>query len=351
MGGYRQCDIVAAGKGRNGHLRYWCRSHQAPATGKYGARLSQCAAADSRFSIAEAFDLDVNAFPGGVAIWGAVPPVLDTTHLGEDAGVHVHARLVPGGPKVIDRTYPLIKVSFQRDLLDRGNVYVTPDAAVSHFVSHYVGLKPVSLFCMYCGEIHLDAGPFAVTPHKKHLCNSCGRYFNDADKGVSNPVVYLRSLWGVDEDHRNLKPANRSIDVALDDYPGGIRLWGSNPAVLWTATRAEEEGIHVHLYDGKTLVPTVDETYGTVTVEGMPIDAGLLRRLMAQRAMPHLSGRMSAIRCSACGANHEDEGVNAFREHRMHECVMCKAIFRTPRAVVSNPIIATLQEIAGKARQ
>jgi hypothetical protein len=26
----------------------------------------------------------------------------------------------------------------------------------------------------------------------------------------------------------------------------GIQIWGSNPAILWTGSQIEEEGIHIH---------------------------------------------------------------------------------------------------------
>ena len=37
-------------------------------------------------------DLNLDQYPGGVGLWGAVPPVYDTTRLPLDFGIHVHAR-------------------------------------------------------------------------------------------------------------------------------------------------------------------------------------------------------------------------------------------------------------------
>jgi hypothetical protein len=45
-----------------------------------------------------------------------------------------------------------------------------------------------------------------------------------------------------------------------------FQVWASTPAVLWTAARAQERGIHVHVYkDGDYLI---DNTYGSVIYGG-----------------------------------------------------------------------------------
>src|SRR5712692_982619 len=104
--GRRRCRIAAVGKRRDGRLRYWCFEHQANATAKYGRRAKQCRYAHiSAISPEEALRLDVSAYSGGVAIWGAVPPIYDTTLQPTERGVHVHARRSPGGPKEIDGTF------------------------------------------------------------------------------------------------------------------------------------------------------------------------------------------------------------------------------------------------------
>ena len=37
-------------------------------------------------------------------------------------------------------------------------------------------------------------------------------------------------------------------DQSADHCSGGLLIWGSNPAILWTATRDEEAGVHAHAY-------------------------------------------------------------------------------------------------------
>lgn len=101
-----KCNIVAVGKRRDGGTRYWCLAHKADATAKYGKPAPCCRYAKiPSISSDDELVLNVVDFPGGLALWGAVPPVYDTTEGPLDKGVHIHARKKVGGEKVIDRTY------------------------------------------------------------------------------------------------------------------------------------------------------------------------------------------------------------------------------------------------------
>src|SRR5579862_6148402 len=76
------CDIVAVGKRRDGGTRYWCLLHKADATAKYGKPGKMCRAAHiPPIRPDEVLSLNVDAYKGGVALWGAVPAVYDTTRL------------------------------------------------------------------------------------------------------------------------------------------------------------------------------------------------------------------------------------------------------------------------------
>jgi len=52
-------------------------------------------------------------------------------------------------------------------------------------------------------------------------------------------------------------PAGRTLRVRQQEYPGGVQIWGSNPAIIWSAEKAEEEGIHVHAFKGEDSKPDV----------------------------------------------------------------------------------------------
>src|ERR1700730_6494690 len=95
------CDIKPVGKRRDGGTRYWCLAHKADATAKYGRRAKVCRAAHLPPILPEEFlELDLDQYRGGVALWGAVPPIYDTTCLPLDFGIHVHARKDADGDKV-----------------------------------------------------------------------------------------------------------------------------------------------------------------------------------------------------------------------------------------------------------
>src|SRR4051812_3679258 len=73
------CDVVAVGKRRDGGTRYWCLKHHADATAKYGKPSVKCRYAHvPPISAMETLELRLEDFAGGIALWGAVPPVYDT---------------------------------------------------------------------------------------------------------------------------------------------------------------------------------------------------------------------------------------------------------------------------------
>lgn len=126
-------------------------------------------------------------------------------------------------------------------------------------------LPPCSIFATQ----PLDLGYFAQNPHKMHLCGNCGREFWAKKHCISNPLTLLsRSL---EKRERQKNPAPHSLDIRCLDYPGGIEIWPSTPAMLWTSERPEQTGIHVHAYDaeGKR---RIDETFAEVTLDGQKLD-------------------------------------------------------------------------------
>ena len=71
---------MSVGKRRDGGTRYWCLQHKADATAKYGKRARTCRAAHVRpIGESDTLVLHLDKYEGGIALWGAVPPVYDTT--------------------------------------------------------------------------------------------------------------------------------------------------------------------------------------------------------------------------------------------------------------------------------
>jgi transposase-like protein len=348
------CKIEYIGRRRDGKSRFWCLEHKADATGKYGVELASCSRANiSPPNPDDILELNPDDYRGGIGVWGAVPAVFSTAqHNFSDLGIHIHARPEVGEKKVIDRTYKSVKASLSKDLFDTKVVEIGEEEAVYYMVAQVMGYKMRNVICSRCNAPHLDKDFFAVNPHRRHLCANCGHHFHDSELGIGNPLMALKEFLGdVAFDRPTLRP-NRPLEIDQSNYANGIELWGSNPAILWTATKVEEEGIHVHCYSDNPLEPIIDETFDSLKVDGVEIDAAQLRVLMAQLALPHLVGRVVSLVCPACRTPHLDEGKLAHTPHVSHQCKNCSKEFSTVgrlKNVVSNPMFQTLNELAVKS--
>jgi hypothetical protein len=190
------CDVTAVGRRRDGRMRYWCLAHKADATGKYGRKLSICRGAKIQpISEEETLALDLDRFAGGIALWGAVPPVYDTTLLPIDRGIHVHAREVAGGPKVYDNTFRAVRVTGVK--LSARGLTISELDGIYYMVSRVFGFEVRFIECSLCGHPHLDKDWFSIHPHRRHLCTGCGRHFSDTVRGVGNPVAELQRATGL----------------------------------------------------------------------------------------------------------------------------------------------------------
>jgi len=341
------CDVIAIEKRRDGGTRYWCRAHRADATAKGGTRAAKCRAADTIPIRAEEVEtLDLDKYLGGVALWGAAPAVYDTTRRPMERGIHVHARPTSESEKEIDLTFRAVRL-VGRGLPGEG-VVVTETDAIYYMVTSVFGFEMTYVTCTHCGWAHLDKDWFSVHPHRRHLCAGCGKHFHDRVTGIGNPIVGVRDACGLG-DHE-VKPAAETLNIKQSEYPGGLQIWGSNPAFLWTQPKHEEEGIHVHAYltEGQT-EPTVDETFREVTIDGIQLDPVMVRVLMAQNVMPSLKDRVRSMDCPNCGQPGFDAGEAAYVPSPMHTCSECGRQFPTPgriRNAVANPLPAILAELA-----
>ena len=283
-----RCDIVGAGKMRNGKERWWCRTHQrhwgtkadiADAAGSGVTRCSNHAQSMSYVIDPKHIKIQDHA---EVGIWCSMPPAL--THKGEPVPrrpkIHVHVRNKPGDEKVIDQDFKALSLHYNASDSLFGNseitkVHLTPPSALEFVLALESGKGMDCINCRDCGYPHLDLGEFARKEHSKHLCGNCGR-----DNTWSSEPIASTPLKPL---HDQFSKANQYTDVnaeiSLDDYAGlPFQVWASTPAVLWTAERAQERGIHVHVYkDNKYLI---DDTYGTVIYKGNQLDRNELLKVM-----------------------------------------------------------------------
>lgn len=339
----RACSIEQVGKQRNGRPRFWCSTHQASATGRYGIRLEACEGAYRDYEFADVFDFEPDVYPGGIALWGAVTPVYNTSRLPVEAGIHVHARMTPGGSKVIDRTYEAVRVRDRQTLFSDIETIITRDTAVNYYISRYLGHDTRPLFCIHCGEVHLDADYFAVKPHKKHLCHACGKNFHDKKRGISNPIAILhRPPFASNISSRETVRSEMTLDIAQCDFPGGIQVWASNPALIWTASGPEKAGLHIHTFDANDQY-VHDETYGSVYLDGEQLSEAHIGHYMAQTSLKYLGNKVACLCCPVCNQPHFDAGELGFFPHIEHSCEHCGTLFHSPRRrrCVSNPFVET----------
>lgn len=338
------CNIRAEVRNRNGQPRWWCDVHGAPAWGPHGERLERCPGYGGEPPDPnDVLRLDPREFAGGVGIWGALSPVYCTGPVVADWGVHVHARLTPEASKVIDRTYALVRL-----VTDDQVIEIDAASATAAVVANVFGFELKTLRCPHCNEMHLDREEFGASPHRKHQCNRCGRAFFDPDgePSISNPVAGLRGS--------SPAPVPSQVDLVIrqSDFPGGVAIWGSNPALLWTSDRPETEGLHVHARSTAGEI-VIDDTYRSVVIDGVELDDHMARILMVQQSLAYLRARVVAVDCPSCSEPHFDDGQHALHPHVEHLCSRCGATFSIRgrrRLVVCNPIVSILEKLALSAR-
>jgi hypothetical protein len=273
------CQIVPCGKFRNGALRWYCKTHQV----HWGTKADFAAVSESgevkcsnhliHMSYAvNPLEVDFLEYEE-IGIWCSLPPGLSSKPIEPRAPkIHVHKRFSGKQKKVIDRDYDAIVCSYNQDLglftnPEITKIQVTPPAAFEFVRSLEQGFYMSCVTCKRCGYPHLDLGDFAIKPHKKHFCGNCG---NDSiwSQGeiVSTPLKPLHDQFNSSNDY--VYPDRQ---VNLDEFKGHhFDVWSSTPAVLWTANRPQEKGIHVHVYHGGKRI--VDNTFSSVIYNGEPLE-------------------------------------------------------------------------------
>ena len=290
------CHIVPCGKYRKGAKRWYCKTHQM----HWGTKADIAALAPSgevtcsnhtlgMSYVVEPMVVEFNDFEE-IGIWCSLPPAVSSKKIIQRSPkIHIHKRFSGADKKLLDRDFDAIVCSYNQDLGLFANqeitqIQVTPPAAFEFVSSLEEGREMGCVTCKKCGYPHLDLGSFAKSPHAKHFCGNCG---NDSvwssGKIVSTPLKPLHDQFN--NSNTYITP-DRSI--CLDDYEGKeFEIWASTPAVVWTANRPQEKGIHVHIYegsiDGRRRI--VDNTFGDVIYKGKALDRNLLWQQMTNNTL------------------------------------------------------------------
>lgn len=340
-----RCHIVSVGKRRDGGTKYWCLNHKADATAKYGKKAKACRYSNIEpIKKSDIFNLNIQNYPGGVSLWGAVPPVYDTTKLPLDKGVHVHARIDSREEKIIDKTYRQVNI-----LNENSDVYVISELdAIYYMTSTVFGFGLKLILCTKCGYPHLDKDWFSIHPHQSHLCAGCGKNFRDKEIAIGNPISRVKSLPPAKQ--TKTKESKKKLRIRQKDYPGGIQIWGSNPAILWTSKKYQDKGIHIHAFKDDLDCPIIDDTFGLVEIDGIVLNEDQIRTYMAQMSLPHISDRIRSITCLECGHENFDINSDAYEPKTNKFCSHCGSTVKPDgrlRKVIANPIILTLKKLEG----
>jgi hypothetical protein len=181
--------------------------------------------------------------------------------------------------------FDAIVCSYNQDLglfdnVEITKIQVTPPAAFEFVRSIEEAREMFCVTCKKCGYPHLDLGDFATNPHKKHFCGNCG---NDsiwsAEPIVSTPLKPLHDQFS---NSNSYVYPDRTID--MDEYAGhAFEIWASTPAVLWTANRPQEKGIHVPIYKGKRRIS--DDTFGVVILDGKELSRARMWKNMVENTV------------------------------------------------------------------
>ena len=286
------CDFVHAGKFRHGAERWWCRTHQTHwgtkadlvARGSNGEMI--CANHQQRMNYVVA-PLTINVSDSDeVGVWCSMPAAVSTVEIKpRPPKIHVHVRPKAGEPKAIDRDFDAISVLYnqQLGLFDNpaiSRVNITPPSAFEFVRALEARQAMDCVSCSHCGYPHLDLGDFARTPHRKHFCGNCGRDSTwSKEPIISTPLMPLHDRFA-----HNLRYETPDRSLDLDDFPDcSYTVWASTPAIVWTAKRPQEFGIHVHVHRGRDRI--VDDTFTEVILNGQLLERGALIEAMIGRTI------------------------------------------------------------------
>ncbi len=187
-----QCQLVPAGKYRNGAARAWCRTHQH----YWGVKTDLAALAAS----------GIRRCACHAQTMGYVldPLVLDMRHYAsvvlacDRNDIRVQATPQLQGEAALDAVVPALAIVPDAPLFGDPaiiQVNITPPALAALAAAGNVATGCIT--CARCGHPHLDLGAFASTAHKRHYCGNCGHDATHSGAAlVSNPLTCLLRTYG-----------------------------------------------------------------------------------------------------------------------------------------------------------
>lgn len=324
---------------------HWCNVHHSPvlfSNRKSNVNCLRVTIAPRLENDPDTFYLDLSNQINGVSLWATTPPVYDTTTLAMPRGIHLHLQNEQIAHSEITCQTLFIK--------KEGSNYfpVELEAASTYVASAIFSKQLTTVLCVHCGKEHLDTNQGSVIPHRIHVCHYCGKTFETKHACISNPLMRMKAQLGDPSSQRPVVKSGRVLIIKQKDFPSGIRIWGSNAAIIWTFPHLEKEGIHIHCYQDDPFNPVIDQTVEVLEIDGIRLDAEMVRHFMAQQTLLYLTQFLCSLNCPRCGQPHFDKGRYALVPHAIHKCNGCGFRFRNPTSQklgISNPIIQILRKL------
>eukprot|EP00440_Ansanella_granifera_P004050 gb/GFBE01004396.1/.p1 GENE.gb/GFBE01004396.1/~~gb/GFBE01004396.1/.p1 ORF type:complete len:422 (+),score=96.64 gb/GFBE01004396.1/:1-1266(+) len=311
------CQLQPTSKFRNGADRWWCPVHQ----GNYGKKAQIKAAEAGGEKCCDHADVGVDfvrtsevfefclvprdAVMGPndyceLGVWIGLAPSIDTVTAQTKffPCIRVCARKTIGGPKVVDKSFPAVRIKDKTGRFPRipsEGITVTTPAALE-FLYYLENLCPVNarlglqvvpgqslprsavdltdiVRCKHCEALHEDIGDFfGQKLHRQHLCFGCGRNIY-GPPSIGNPMKAFAREWKREVAGMNIDPHN--AEVHLNSANQRFMVWPSTPALFWSWDAPEIWGIHVHACDEKG-ERVIDGTFGLVHLDGKVLDRAQL---------------------------------------------------------------------------
>lgn len=157
-----KCNIKYALKARNGRKRYWCITHKARANDKNGNMLEECLS-ENKESYNKSITLDKNDIKSIKIIFEDLTSSTDYT-------ININDKILKG-------------------VLIMNESSLEENDFLGLFLSSINNMDIEEIRCTHCKHLHNDNSLFAITPHRKHMCQYCGREFFCKEANIGSEFI------------------------------------------------------------------------------------------------------------------------------------------------------------------
>ncbi len=157
-----QCNIKYALKSRNSKKKYWCSTHKAKANDKDGNMLEVCLSQNK-----ESYDKSITIEKNGIK---SIKIVFEDLSLSTAYNIYINNKSLEG--VLIINESSLEEIDF-----------------LGLFLSAINNIDIEEVICSHCKHLHNDNNLFAITAHRKHMCQYCGREFYCKEPNIGSEFV------------------------------------------------------------------------------------------------------------------------------------------------------------------